>query len=164
MNGELMSESGGKAVCSVSELAQALGLSRARFYQLVRLGFFPSPIYDLRTKRPYYPQELQQICHEVRRTNIGHNGLPILFYGSRQKDVPSPPNSPYSATKPKVPPLNPLYRELAGALGNMGLQGISPEQVQEAVRTLHLEAKIHDLDSGILIRELYRHLKPRGSI
>ncbi len=49
-----------KAVCSVTELTKKLGLSRARFYQLQKMGVFPMPIYCTRTIRPFYPLELQQ--------------------------------------------------------------------------------------------------------
>jgi predicted DNA-binding transcriptional regulator AlpA len=34
-----------EAVCSVHEMADKLGLSRPRFYQLLRLDVFPPPIY-----------------------------------------------------------------------------------------------------------------------
>jgi hypothetical protein len=84
MNGKLMPESCQKAVYSVSETAHSVGLSRARFYQLVEAGVFPTPIYDIRTRRPYYTAELQEICKKIRQTNIGQNGLPILFYSPRQ--------------------------------------------------------------------------------
>ena len=42
-----------KPIISISELCQMLQLSRARYYQLVESGFFPKPLYDERSKRPY---------------------------------------------------------------------------------------------------------------
>ena len=46
-----------KAVVSKSEMARMVGLSPARFAQLVGTTF-PWPQYDLRTRRPFYPEEL----------------------------------------------------------------------------------------------------------
>jgi len=68
-----------KAVCSVTEMAGKLGLSRARFYQLQKTGVFPAPVYCVRTKRPLYPLDLQQECLDTRKTGIGHNGQPIVL-------------------------------------------------------------------------------------
>ena len=48
-----------KAVCSVTELAKKLDLSRARFYQLQKVCVFPEPVYCIRTKRPFYPMDIQ---------------------------------------------------------------------------------------------------------
>ena len=72
-----------KAVCSVSEMAQLVGLSRSRFYQLQKQGVFPHPLYDIATKRPFYPQHLQKRCLEIRNTGIGDNSQRILFYTQR---------------------------------------------------------------------------------
>ena len=41
-----------KAIVTVSEMARMCGLSRARFYQLQKAGIFPSPVYDVSTRRP----------------------------------------------------------------------------------------------------------------
>ena len=43
-----------KAVVSVAEMARMVGLSRARFYQLVNEGVFPPPLYRIDTKRPFF--------------------------------------------------------------------------------------------------------------
>ena len=37
------------AAVSVSGVAKMLKISRARFYQLVKEGIFPAPVYDVRT-------------------------------------------------------------------------------------------------------------------
>ena len=66
-----------KAVVSVSDMTRMVGLSRARFYQLVREGVFPEPIYD--EGRPVYTEELQARCLEVRRKNRGVNGEAVLY-------------------------------------------------------------------------------------
>jgi hypothetical protein len=56
-----------KTVVSVAEMARMVGLSRARFYQLVGEGIFPSPLYSVHTRRPFFSEEMQAICLEVRR-------------------------------------------------------------------------------------------------
>jgi hypothetical protein len=73
-----------KAVVSVAEMARMCSLSRARFYQLVESGVFPLPLYRIDTKRPFFTQEMQEICLGVRRKNSGVNGRPVLFYARRR--------------------------------------------------------------------------------
>lgn len=73
-----------KSAVSVSDQSKMVALSRARFYQLVRAGVFPAPDHDPLTKRPFYSEESQRICLEVRRRNRGMNGQPILFYARRR--------------------------------------------------------------------------------
>jgi hypothetical protein len=156
----MMNESCPKTVCSVSELAKALKLSRGRFYQLIERGAFPPPIYDLKTRRPYYTLELQQICHEVRSTNIGYDGRPILFYTPRRKKETS--ESPaFSAEKRKKAVSNPQYQELADALANMGLSNVNSQQIQDALTVLFPGQNVNALDHGLVIRQLFRHFKMR---
>ena len=62
------------AVVSVSQMAKRVGLSRSRFYDLVKVGIFPSPVYCLCTRRPMFLTEQQAECLRVRSTNIGVNG------------------------------------------------------------------------------------------
>ena len=70
------------------------GLSRQRFAQLVKAGVFPPPLYDVATRRPFYSEDMQQVCLEVRRRNFGINGKAVLFYARRTCPT---------ATAPKVP-------------------------------------------------------------
>jgi len=71
------------AICSVTEMARKLGLSRARLYQLVETGVFPPPAH-FGTQRPFYPCDLQQKCLEIRKTGVRFNGLPVLFNKRRK--------------------------------------------------------------------------------
>src|SRR4051812_5990340 len=72
-----------QTVISVSDMARRVGLSRQRFTQLVSEGVFPSPVYDVQTRRPFYTAELQERCLEVKRRNVGVNGRVVLFYTKR---------------------------------------------------------------------------------
>ena len=88
-----------KAAVTVSEMSRMCGLSRARFYQLIGSAF-PHPVYDVATRRPYYDEEAQKVCLEVRRRNCGINGVPILFYAKRLPvALPKRPSRPAPETK-----------------------------------------------------------------
>jgi hypothetical protein len=49
-----------KAVVSVAEMARMVGMSRARFYQLLNEGVFPPPLYRIETRRPFFNQQMQE--------------------------------------------------------------------------------------------------------
>ena len=133
------------AVCSVTELTKKLGLSRARFYQLQKMGVFPMPLYCTRTKRPFYPLELQQKCIDIRKTGIGLNGQAIIFYASR-KNI-SQKSSGHSEHQ---------YGELADLLSQMGLN-VTCNKVRKAVKALYPAGSAQCSDEGMVIRDLFRY-------
>lgn len=137
-----------KPIVSIAEISQMVGLSRARWYQLVNSGFFPKPLIEERSKRPYYDQDLQQKCLEARATGIGADGSFLLFYSPRKSEKLS-----HSRKRKKV---DPQIQELTDALQSMGLE-TAPQEVQQALSDLFPDGTEHD--QGLLIRELYRHLK-----
>ena len=131
------------AVCSVSEMAGKLGLSRARFYQLLKAGVFPVPVYCISTRRPFYTLELQTRCVEIRRTGIGLDGRPVLFNKTRQKG-----KSPDHADR--------KYKELALILKRMGLE-VTAAKVKDAVVALFPEGLSRSPDDSLVVRDLFRH-------
>ena len=143
----MLSDNGLKAVCSVTELAKKLGLSRARFYQLQKMGVFPEPIYCVRTKRPFYPLDLQQECLSIRKTGIGYDGQPIIFYSSRKnKSGESQNQSDHE------------YEKLTNSLRKMGLN-VTRNKVKKAVKTLYPEGLAQCFDEGIVIRNVFKCLE-----
>jgi hypothetical protein len=78
-----------KAAVSVAEMARMVGLSRARFYQLIGDGVFPAPSRQPDTGRPFYDEATQRACLEVRQRNFGANGRPVLFYARRLPTAPT---------------------------------------------------------------------------
>jgi site-specific recombinase XerD len=56
-----------KAAVTVAEMARMLGMSRSRFYQLIGKAF-PQPSRD-EGGRPFFDEEGQKVCLEVRRRN-----------------------------------------------------------------------------------------------
>ena len=133
-------------------MSKELDLSRSRFYQLLETGIFPPPIYDLRTRRPFYNEELQQRCCEIKESGLGYNGQFILFYNPRIK-----PNKPRKNTAENHSPDNPLYSELVETLNNMGLN-CSVSQVSNALIKLYPDG-LENINQGVVIRDLFRHIK-----
>jgi hypothetical protein len=142
-----------KPACSVIEIIRTLELSPTRFYQLLDQGIFPRPIYDIRTKRPFYSIELQELCLNIRESNIGYNGQYILFYSPRKSKQGN--NSEKSSRKSKGQ--NPLLDELTETLGRMGLS-INASKVETAIDKLYPDG-IESKDHGLIVRDLFRFFK-----
>ena len=134
-----------KTVCSVSEMAQLVGLSRSRFYQLQKQAVFPQPLYDIVTKRPFYPQHLQNRCLEIRHTGIGDNGQRILFYTRRRKGSVAPKD-----------PVPQRYRVLIKVLSQMGVK-TTPKQLKVTLKNLYPEGLPQNIDDGLVLRDLIRY-------
>ena len=149
MNNKKIPDKNFKAVCSVTCLCKDLELSRAQFYNLQNMGVFPKGLKDERTGRPYFDVELQQICHQIRSTGIGHNGQPYLFYSPRIN--PGRPRSKGGKT------VNGKHKDYAETLHQMGLEA-SVEQVSKAISVVYPDGT-DGIDDGVVIRELFRHLK-----
>ena len=141
-----------KVVCSITDMANALQLSRARFYQLLNSGHLPQPIYDINTKRPYYNLELQEQCLRVKATVIVVNMRYVLFYSPRQK----PQNGSVKTSRKQ----GSKYLEITDTLNVMGLE-VSGEQVEQAIRQLYPQGT-NGKDEGLIVRELFRFLKQNG--
>ena len=136
-----------KSAVSVTEMARMVGLSRARFYQLVKRGTFPVADQDQLTSRPCYLEDQQRLILEARRRNCGVDGKPILFY-SRRRDLGQTktqrPAKPQSKTNQftelmdglaainvttTIAQVEPLVKELFP----QGTDGIDPGEVIRAV-------------------------------
>ena len=139
-----------KSAVTVSEMARMVGLSRARFYQLIGTAF-PYPVYNVSTRRPFFDEELQTICLEVRRRNCGIDGKPILFY-SRRLDLPLPKKqiSTGRSTSPKTT----KHRSLIVGLAGLGLSGVTDQQVEAALVKLY-PTGTNSVDEPTLLRTLF---------
>ena len=145
-----------KTVVSVAEMARMTGLSRARFYQLVNEGIFPSPVYDVATRRPYFNEEMQQVCMEVRKRNCGVNGKPILFYAQRHPlgQQPKPVKKPKAEPRQKN-----QYADLLDGLRSLGHE-VTAAQVEPVIKEL-FPSGVQDLDSGTVLRTVFLKMKRR---
>lgn len=106
-----------------------MGLSRARIYQLIRNGVLPSPDREDGTNRPFFNQEKQVQCLEVRRRNCGIDGRPILFYAKR-RDV-----GVRRSTNRPSPAKDGLFDELVGYLAELEVK-VTTSQVETLVSQL----------------------------
>lgn len=118
-----------KSAVSVTEMARMVGLSRARFYQLVRKGTFPAADQDTVTNRPCYLEEKQRQILEARRRNLGVDQKPILFY-SRRRDLGQ---AKKVVTRPAKPSKDNQYADLIDLLEQVNIT-VTAAQVEAAVR------------------------------
>ena len=141
-----------KAIVTVSEMARMVGLSRARFYQLMKAGVFPAPTYQ--AGRPVYTAEMQEVCLEVRRKNRGVNGEPVLFYARRRPIAPS-------KRQRRADPLPAKNKDIAGLLDGLnalGLTTATAAQVLKVTEELFPQGtKGHD--QAEVLRAVFLHLK-----
>ena len=145
-----------KAAVSVAEMAGMVGLSRARFYQLVGTTF-PSPVYDVSTRRPFYPEELQAVCLDVRRRNCGIDGRPVLFY-SRRPATALPVRKPRKAAATN----DDRHADLIDGLKGLGLVNVTAALVAEAVKELYPQG-MPEVADGQVLRAVFLHLRRRNS-
>lgn len=155
-HGDAMSEENKiKTVMSCSDVARLVGLSRQRFRQLINSGVFPSPMYDVRTRRPFYTQEMAIQCQDVRRTNMGINGQPVLFY-ARRHSISSP-----VAKKPRVKtnkPKESQHDDLIEDVRALGMTSANATQVDAALRNLYPKGIAHEEYSEV-VRNVFLHLE-----
>ena len=144
-----------KEVCTVTEMANRLGLARSRFYQIQRLGVFPPPVYCIRTKRPFYPLDLQRRCIRVRETGIGVNGQLSCFYAPRNKAITKGPaiKSGVKATA--------CYSHLVRVLKDMGIK-TSTAEVKAATMKRFPKGLTPDRIDNTVITDLFQHFKSEG--
>lgn len=144
-----------KAACSVSQMASMVGLSRARFYELMERGVFAPPVYSVATRRPLYLREMQQVNLDVRREQVGINGEYIIFYEPRQERATPRPSTRRSSRQPGS---NSLEQRLVPQLQNLGLSCVTANSVGEAVRSCFPEGVGDEAEAEVL-RAIYRLLR-----
>jgi hypothetical protein len=121
-----------RAAYSVTETARLCGLSRARFYDLIKGGVMPDPVYCVRTRRPMYTAELAALCVRVKESNTAIDGRYVIFY-SRSSNAPASASSARPRPVLVRPASDLLMQEMLDTLRAMGVQ--QPEQgMTEAVR------------------------------
>jgi hypothetical protein len=144
-----------KAVVTIAEMARMVGLSRARFYQLIGSGF-PWPLYSVATRRPFFDQDLQKVCLEVRHRNCGIDGKPILFYARR-------PLTMTSSGRAKARPRKvSKHADLIEGLRGLGLGAITEQQIEVALKNLYPNGTNGVSDTEVL-RRLFLSIKRQNS-
>jgi len=151
-----------KAAVCIKEMAALVGLSRQRFMQLVKDGVFPQPLRDETTGRPYYTDEMQAVCLDVRKRNVGINGKVIMFY-ARRSTAPAPASRPKTVkpTKPKAA-MTDRHANIVAGLHGLGLTSATSEQVAAAVAELFPQGTA-GVEQGEVIRAVFLHLRGKNS-
>jgi hypothetical protein len=148
-----------KAAVSIKDCASLCGLSRQRFMQLVKAGVFPAPLYDVASKRPFYSEEMQAQCLEVRRRNVGINGRVVMFYGRRPagvKPTPRPKKSQPAAIDVAA------LADVVHGVRELGLAAVTTAQVRKAAEQLYPQG-IGGVDLGVVAGEIFSHQKGKNS-
>ncbi len=153
-----LSDSRLKAACSVSELAQRCGLSRARWYELVKAGVMPQPVYCLRTRRPLYPQELQELAINLRMTNTSLDGRYVLFYNRRATPASSitPRANRSTRTVGSAFIADGTFAEVIQSLRMLGIEHAESE-VRAAITECFAGGLPDDFEMGLTT--VFRHLR-----
>jgi len=145
-----------KSAVSVTEMARMVGLSRARFYQLVKKGTFPVADQDTATSRPCYLEEKQRQILEARRRNCGVNGKPILFY-SRRRDLGQ---TKKVMSRPAKPPMDNQHADLIDLLAQVKIT-VTTAQVEAAVRQ-EFPQGTDGIDSGMVLTALIARFRSQN--
>lgn len=155
MTARFPDDSSKKAAVSVAEMARTVGMSRNHFWSLCKRGVFPMPAYSTANKRPYFDIAAQQACLQVRQTNIGHDGLYVIFYGPRRKTEAevSRTSSGGKAVKVKA---SDRATTLAKALKHLGLD-VTGQQVDAATPEVFPQGL--PAEDGAAIRAFFLHFK-----
>jgi len=130
-------------ICTVTEMARVLRLSRARFYQLLKQGVFPPPVYCRTTRKPVYTQQLQEVCLRIRKTGMDVNGQFVRFYAKRKNTHPARE-----------------HKQITGILRGMGLT-VTTAQVRAAIRHLKLPKTDRESADSETIRTLFQYFYER---
>lgn len=149
-----------KAAICIKDMAALVGLSRQRFMQLVKAGVFPAPLRDETIGRPYYTDEMQAVCLDVRRRNCGINGKVVMFY-ARRRPSPTPPMRPRSV-RPTKKAAGDRHADIVAGLHGLGLVTATDAQVADAVSDLFPQGTDR-ADPGHVIRAVFLHLRGKNA-
>ena len=142
-------------------MARMVGLSRQRFHQLMTEGVFPPPVYDIRTRRPHYTEEMQKVCLAVRQKNVGINGRVVLFYARRPVlAVPKKQISTQRSTSSKKPP---QHAGLIEGLKGLGLATVTESDLTSALQKLYPSGTAGVGEAEVL-RSVFVHLMRRPDV
>lgn len=138
-----------RAAISVAQMCKLIGMSRSQFHSHVRRGTFHPPLYLIENKRPFYTASMAEENLTTRQTGIGVNGQFVLFYERR---LPG-------QTKPRQGDrAKPGHAKLLGSLRSLGLETVSPEQVQAALSAF-FPSGTNGHDETEVLRAVFRHMK-----
>ena len=115
------------------------------------------PIYNAQTRRPYYTEEQQQLCLDVRAQHRGVNGQPIMFYTRRRKRAARQPRQGTSMAPTPVYTVANSRTTIREAVRSLGLARVTAVQVESAILEL-FPAGIAETDPAEVIRAVFLRL------
>lgn len=155
-----------KEIVTVTEMARMCGLSRARFYQLIGEGVFPTPSRSQETKRPFFDREQQEQCLLVRRTNRGANGKAVMFYGCCLEPRPEPARKrkpfPKRKLQARQTSQESVITELRHGLAQLGMTNLTDADIREALVEAYPDGH-RDVESAELLRAVFGAIQRRNS-
>jgi hypothetical protein len=125
---------------TVTEMCEILGVSKTRFYDLVRDGILPAPMRNPSNNRPVFNLELTESCRQVFKTHIGVNGQPYT------------PNRKRRAANGSAPQRG-RHESLIASLSALGMS-VTAKQVDDAVKELP-----EGLEEGELVKQVFLRLR-----
>jgi hypothetical protein len=147
-----------KEIVTVSEMSRMVRLSRARFYQLINEGIFPTPSRNDQTKRPFFSREQQEQCLEIRRSNRGANGKAVMFYGCRPQPDPKIRSKrkqlPISKSSKTQIRRDPVISELRHGLAQLGMTNVKEQSIREALARAYPDGH-REVYSAELLRSVF---------
>jgi hypothetical protein len=152
-------------ILGVCAMADAVGLCRDRFYDLVKAGVFPPPAYLLRTRRPVYVAEMQRMCLEIRQCGVGFNGHLVTFNQtgrSRRLRMTPLRRSDAPPGRKSIAAVRDEPRRLLAKLHSLGLAGVNPDMLASAVERC-FSTGVQGLDEGTVLTTLVRHFRQTDS-
>ncbi|MGB7160280.1 MAG: hypothetical protein WBD40_19590 [Tepidisphaeraceae bacterium] len=149
---------------SVSQVAEAVGVCRDRFYELVSAGVFPPPAYDVRTRRPFYTATLRATCMAIRASGVGFDGQRVLFNRTKRSHKPAGKrpgtSTPAATTSPRqYASAHDMHERLARQLRLLGVQQVDAAAVEGAVRTC-FPGGTAGVDDVVVLHRLRQHPWP----
>ena len=133
-----------KKPISVSAMAAQLNLSRSHFYYLMDRKIFPKPVKV--GSRIMFTPDRQEICLEVKKTGITLAGKYVCFNEKAK-----------TKAKTTAKPVK-KYESLIEALNGLGLDRVTNEQVDKAMKSLY-PSTTPDVESGDVIKAVFLHLR-----
>lgn len=151
-----------KALISLSEMAEQLGMSRGHFYTMVEEGFFLSPIFLIRNKRPCFTAEMAERNRLAKEFGIGVDGSTRIFYRRRRAEIGAAGPVQATSSSRRRQTAGNQFTEMVGTLAALGLTATS-DQVALAVADLFPQG-VETFEESDVIRAIFRHLRRSESV
>jgi hypothetical protein len=146
---------------NMTTMARLLNLSRSRLYQLTSNNILLMPAYLISTRKPVYTREMVLRNLQVKQSNCGINGQPILFYTTRH--VLHKERTPkVKASQPRRVASPSKYEALLDELTCLGIEDLTVEQVEKAVSNCFPEGS-DNVDPDTLLKTIFCHLKRQNT-